>query len=264
MALANVHAMRNNSEYIGAEHILLGLIYEGGGTGVRVLREMGVDLKKIRLKTESVIKSGPEIVSMGRLPINLEANGIVLRAETLSGELGHDYVGTEHLVGALIDNGGKTIQGVFRECGVGRDQYCAGLSTLLAENKQLDQPDVYDGVTQLTIPADRLNVVELVKLFGFHPKENGDNVEVNTAGKEIVGLIPIRGRNPSRYGTPTVIYWADKAGAVDFRDVLDTQRINYNEDPSRAEVARRVRQEAGIDERITDAMNLADRIERTE
>ena len=67
MALANQEAQRFNHEYIGTEHILLGLVKEGSGVGANVLKNLDVDLRKVRLEVEKLVKSGPETVTMGKL-----------------------------------------------------------------------------------------------------------------------------------------------------------------------------------------------------
>ncbi len=68
MALANQEAQRFNHEYIGTEHILLGLVKEGSGVGAQVLKNLDVDIKKLRLEIEKLVKSGPDMVTMGKLP----------------------------------------------------------------------------------------------------------------------------------------------------------------------------------------------------
>jgi ATP-dependent Clp protease ATP-binding subunit ClpC len=68
MALANQEAQRFNHEYIGTEHILLGLVKEGSGVGANVLKNLDVDLRKVRLEVEKLVKSGPDMVTMGKLP----------------------------------------------------------------------------------------------------------------------------------------------------------------------------------------------------
>jgi ATP-dependent Clp protease ATP-binding subunit ClpC len=60
MALANQEAQRFNHEYIGTEHILLGLVKEGSGVGATVLKNLDVDIKKLRFGVEKLVKSGPE------------------------------------------------------------------------------------------------------------------------------------------------------------------------------------------------------------
>ena len=70
MALANQEAQRFNHEYIGTEHILLGLVKEGSGVAANVLKNLDIDLRKIRLEVERIVQHGPggEQVVMGRLP----------------------------------------------------------------------------------------------------------------------------------------------------------------------------------------------------
>ncbi len=70
MALANQEAQRFNHEYIGTEHILLGLVKEGSGVGANVLKNLDIDLRKVRLEVEKLVKSGPEMVTMGKLAAN--------------------------------------------------------------------------------------------------------------------------------------------------------------------------------------------------
>ena len=68
MQLANQEAQRFNHEYIGTEHVLLGLIKEGSGVAANVLKNLDVDLRKIRLEVEKLVQSGPDMVTMGKLP----------------------------------------------------------------------------------------------------------------------------------------------------------------------------------------------------
>ena len=68
MQLANQEAQRFNHEYIGTEHMLLGLIKEGSGVAANVLKNLDVDLRKIRLEVEKLVQSGPDMVTMGKLP----------------------------------------------------------------------------------------------------------------------------------------------------------------------------------------------------
>src|SRR5262249_49840928 len=68
MQLANQEAQRFNHEYVGTEHVLLGLIKEGSGVAATVLRNMDVDLRKIRNEIEKIVQAGPEMVTMGKLP----------------------------------------------------------------------------------------------------------------------------------------------------------------------------------------------------
>ncbi len=68
MALAREEAKKFNHEYIGTEHILLGLIKEGSGVAANVLQNLDIDLKKIRMEVEKIVQAGPDLVSVGQLP----------------------------------------------------------------------------------------------------------------------------------------------------------------------------------------------------
>ncbi len=102
MALANQEAQRLNHEYIGTEHILLGLVKEGSGVGATVLKQLDVDLRKVRLEVEKLVKSGPDMVTMGRLPQTPRAKKVIEYAIEEARSLGHNYVGTEHLLLGLL------------------------------------------------------------------------------------------------------------------------------------------------------------------
>jgi len=102
MALANQEAQRFNHEYIGTEHILLGLVKEGSGVGATVLKNLDVDIKKLRLEVEKLVKSGPDMVTMGKLPHTPRAKKVIEFAIEEARSLNHNYVGTEHLLLGLL------------------------------------------------------------------------------------------------------------------------------------------------------------------
>ncbi|MFH0980526.1 MAG: ATP-dependent Clp protease ATP-binding subunit [Planctomycetota bacterium] len=102
MALANQEAQRFNHEYIGTEHILLGLVKEGSGVGANVLKNLDVDLRKVRLEVEKLVKSGPDMVTMGKLPQTPRAKKVIEFAIEEARQLNHNYVGTEHLLLGLL------------------------------------------------------------------------------------------------------------------------------------------------------------------
>ncbi len=111
MALANQEAQRFNHEYIGTEHILLGLVKEGSGVGANVLKNLDVDIKKLRLEVEKLVKSGPDMVSMGKLPQTPRAKRVIEYAIEEARSLNHNYVGTEHiLLGLLRETEGVAAQ----------------------------------------------------------------------------------------------------------------------------------------------------------
>jgi ATP-dependent Clp protease ATP-binding subunit ClpA len=102
MQLASQEAQRFNHEYIGTEHILLGLVKEGSGLAVRVLRNLDVDIRKIRLEVEKIVKGGPGMVTPDRLPLTPPAKKVIEFAIEESQNHNHNYVGTEHLLLGLL------------------------------------------------------------------------------------------------------------------------------------------------------------------
>ncbi len=111
MQLANQEAQRFNHEYIGTEHILLGLVKEGSGVAANVLKNLDVDLRKIRLEVEKLVQSGPEMVTMGKLPQTPRAKKVIEYSMEEARQLNHNYVGTEHiLLGLLREQEGVAAQ----------------------------------------------------------------------------------------------------------------------------------------------------------
>src|SRR5262245_49834792 len=102
MNLARQEAQRFNHEYLGTEHILLGLVQEGSGVAANVLRNMNIDLAKIRTEGEKLVKTGPSMVTMGQLPFTPRAKKVLELSMEEAGNLGHNYIGTEHLLLGLI------------------------------------------------------------------------------------------------------------------------------------------------------------------
>ncbi|MFP6659373.1 MAG: Clp protease N-terminal domain-containing protein, partial [Pirellulales bacterium] len=102
MQLANQEAQRFNHEYIGTEHILLGLIKEGSGVAANVLKNLDVDLRKIRLEVEKLVQSGPDMVTMGKLPQTPRAKKVIEYSMEEARNLNHNYVGTEHILLGLL------------------------------------------------------------------------------------------------------------------------------------------------------------------
>src|SRR5947207_3439092 len=111
MQLANQEANRFNHEYIGTEHILLGLVKEGSGTAAHVLKHFDVDLRKIRLEVEKIILEGPVLTTTDKLPLSRGAKKVIEFSMEQARHLNHDFVGTEHiLLGLLREREGVAAQ----------------------------------------------------------------------------------------------------------------------------------------------------------
>src|SRR5436853_7913154 len=112
MQLANQEAQRLNHEYIGTEHILLGLVKEGSGVAANVLKNLDVDLRKIRLEVEKTVQPGPDMVTLGKLPQTARTRKVLEYAGEEANNLDHNYIGTENvLLGLLRESGGVEATG---------------------------------------------------------------------------------------------------------------------------------------------------------
>jgi ATP-dependent Clp protease ATP-binding subunit ClpC len=138
MALANQEAQRFNHEYIGTEHVLLGLVKEGSGVGANVLKNLDIDLRKVRMEVEKLVKSGPEMVTMGRLPQTPRAKKVIEYAIEEARNLNHNYVGTEHLLlGLLREQDGVAAQ-VLRNLNVKLEDVREEVLNLLGAGGEAD------------------------------------------------------------------------------------------------------------------------------
>jgi ATP-dependent Clp protease ATP-binding subunit ClpC len=102
MQLAGHEAQRFNHEYVGTEHILLGLVMEGSGVAANVLKNVNLDLRKIRREVEKLVQCGPDMVVCSRLPQTPRVKVALGYAIEEARNLNHNYVGTEHLLLGLL------------------------------------------------------------------------------------------------------------------------------------------------------------------
>src|SRR5258706_16063583 len=135
MQLANQEAQRFNHEYIGTEHILLGLVKEGSGVAANVLKNLDIDLRKIRLEVEKIVQTGSsETVALGKLPHTPRAKKVIEYSIEEARNLNHNYVGTEHLLlGLLREQEGVAAQ-VLMNLGLKLDDVREEVLNLLGHN----------------------------------------------------------------------------------------------------------------------------------
>lgn len=139
MQLANQEAQRFNHEYIGTEHILLGLVKEGSGVAANVLKNLDIDLRKIRLEVEKIVQSGPDMVTMGKLPQTPRAKKVIDYSIEEARNLNHNYVGTEHLLlGLLREQEGVAAQ-VLMNLGLKLDDVREEVLNLLGHNMATEE-----------------------------------------------------------------------------------------------------------------------------
>jgi len=116
--LARKEADRFNHNYIGTEHLLLGLIKLGQGVAVNVLRRKGVDFETIRMEVEKAVGSGPETKIVGDIPLTARAKKVIELAVEEARNLNHTYIGTEHILLGLLQEGEGVAAKILRSLNV--------------------------------------------------------------------------------------------------------------------------------------------------
>ena len=118
LALAQDEAIRFNHNYIGTEHLLLGLVREGEGVAAKALDALGVPLSKIRASVESIIGRGANTMPPSEITLAPHTKQVINYAIEESRKLGHSHVGTEHLLLGIVRQGENTAAKVLASLGV--------------------------------------------------------------------------------------------------------------------------------------------------
>ncbi len=200
LALAQDEAQRFNHNYIGTEHLLLGLVREGEGVAARVLENMNVELSKVRTAVEFIIGRGDRPV-VGEVGLTPRAKRVIELAIDEARRLGHNYIGTEHLLLGLVREGEGIAAGVLESLGVNLDKvrhqviHVLSQSSASAPSTETRRPSKTP-----TLDALGINLTEAARAGKLDP--------VIGREKEIERVIQILSRrtknNPALIGEPGV------------------------------------------------------------
>jgi ATP-dependent Clp protease ATP-binding subunit ClpC len=132
LTLAQEEAQRLNHNYIGTEHLLLGLVREENGVAVRVLRDLGVDPRQIRERVERTVGRGQRAM-YGKLSLTPRTKRVIELAVDEARRLGHHYIGTEHLLLGLVRAGEGVAVDVLKGLGIGLDKVRSQTARVMME-----------------------------------------------------------------------------------------------------------------------------------
>ena len=135
LALAQDEAIRFNHNYIGVEHLLLGLVREGEGVAARVLDSLGIDLSRARSSVEVMIGRGKETTSPSEITLSPRTKKVIELAVDESRKLGHSHVGTEHLLLGIVREGQSVGAGVLESMGVNLEQVRHQVIAVLGQHR---------------------------------------------------------------------------------------------------------------------------------
>jgi ATP-dependent Clp protease ATP-binding subunit ClpA len=134
LSLARQEALQFNHESIDTEHILMGFIKEGSGVGMTVLKNLNVDIMKLRLDVEKLMIKGPDMVAMDELQMGPSAKKVVEYAVEGARSLNHNYVGSEHLLlGLVYETRGSVSAQILKNHGLQYEQVRNGIIELVGE-----------------------------------------------------------------------------------------------------------------------------------
>ena len=136
MQIASQEAQRLNSEYIGTEHVVMGLSKEGSGVASHVLQALGVSVAKLQVEIEKLLlpAANPPSVCLGRLPYTPKVKEAIEKGSEEAKALGHNYVGTEHLLLGLLGVE-CTAREVMTNCGLKAEDIRKGIIELVTPAK---------------------------------------------------------------------------------------------------------------------------------
>lgn len=138
--IAQEEAKRLNHDYVGTEHLLLGLIALGEGVAAQVMANLGVDLRRVRGEVEKIVGTGDNVMLLGEIPFTPRAKKVLELAVEEAQNMGHNYVGTEHLLLGLIREEEGVAARVLENLGVRLDVVREEVISLLGEGQQGPAP----------------------------------------------------------------------------------------------------------------------------
>ena len=153
LQLARKEADRFNHGYVGTEHVLLGLVSLGHGVAVNALQAVGVDLESVRIEVEKAVGTGPEMKTIGSIPFTPRAKKVLALSANEARNLGHSYVGTEHILLGLLTEGEGIAARVLENLNVDLDEIRYEIMKTLDPEYDADSEDDYEVASDDATPA---------------------------------------------------------------------------------------------------------------
>ena len=226
LSLAQEEAQRFNHNYIGTEHLLLGLVREGDGLAAKVLANLGVELNKVRSAVEFIIGRGDRPTS-GEVGLTPRAKKVIELAVDEARRLNHHYIGTEHLLLGLVREGEGIAAGVLESLGVNLEKVRAETTRILSQSGPQAHAQARSSTRTPTVDQLGMDLTALAKADKLDP--------VIGRSKEIERVVQILNRrtknNPVLIGEPgvgktaIVEALAQRINAGDVPDTLQGRRL---------------------------------------
>src|SRR5213083_299840 len=181
LALARKEADRFNHNFVGTEHLLLGLIKLGQGVAVNVLQKRGLDLETVRLAVEKEVGTGPDQKMIGNIPYTPRVKKVLALAQKEARALNHTHVGTEHILLGLLREGDGVAARVLANLEVNLEQ--TRREILKELNPHAPPPAIETPATPQTAesPKPSPNAVDTTKRYDVYCMEQNHRVVYRNA-----------------------------------------------------------------------------------
>jgi len=195
LALARIEADRFNHNFVGTEHLLLGIIRLGQGTAVNVLLKMGLDLESVRTEVETHVGTGPDQKMIGNIPYTPRVKKVLALAAHEARALNHTYVGTEHILLGLLREGDGVAARVLKNLNVDIEVTRQHVLRELDPNESAT--DIRMPVAaQARAPEPKPDIVDVSKRYDLYCEErNQEVVYQNVLFKGVKKLFQIEKHN---------------------------------------------------------------------
>lgn len=256
MTLANQEAQRFCHEYIGTEHIFLALLKEGSSCGATILKNYSFDLKNLRLEIEKTMKSGPDMVTIGKIPQTPRAKLVMDYSIEYARKIGDNYLGTEHLLYGIVKENEGIVSQILRSRGLNEDKVKKGVEDLLGVSEKKEEVE-YWYITQKDMDLKEFLERNYDYEFAGEMSEEGCNILKQNPKSEVDSNFVIGRIKPKKV---KIFYNANNKQQIEFalnlRDIFDMNKVVYLEQPPISEVIKT------LEKPIKETSSLIKRLEK--
>lgn len=257
ITLANQRAQKWHHDYLGTEHILLGILEEKSGIEIEVFGKYGVDVKKLRKTLEESMKSGPDMVIMGKIPQTPSAINSIEHAIEYARENNFNFIDSYHILAGLIRETEGIASQTLANFNFTEEKLTQGLEEKLGDEWPVKKTEQTEDKNQgyWIIPKSELDVRGFLKFYGFDfgdedltAVEKPAEMNVYLDGFSAIGILNRTSEVPLEYDrvilTPQKKDLEQLKKVAKLKQILDKHHVGYTSEPPIGEVITLLREDA--------------------